>query len=133
MKHYFLFVLAIFFYACANQDSSTINLSGEWMFQTDPEDRGMDEKWFNIELQETIQLPGSMVENGKGDDITLETQWTGGVRNPDWFNDPNYSPYVDPNNVRFPFWLQPEKNITAQPGTRRNLLFLPTGIIRQSG
>jgi hypothetical protein len=109
MKHYFLFVLAIFFYACANQDSSTINLSGEWMFQTDPEDRGMDEKWFNIELQETVQLPGSMVENGKGDDITLETQWTGGVRNPDWFNDPNYSPYVDPNNVRFPFWLQPEK------------------------
>jgi hypothetical protein len=109
MKHYFLFVLAIFFSACANQDSSTINLSGEWMFQTDPEDRGMDEKWFNIELQETIQLPGSMVENGKGDDITLETQWTGGVRNPDWFNDPNYSPYVDPNNVRFPFWLQPEK------------------------
>lgn len=79
----------------------------------DPKDIGISEKWFETNLQENVQLPGSMVENGKGFDITLETQWTGGVRNPEWYNDPNYAPYHDPNNIRFPYWLQPDKKYTG--------------------
>jgi hypothetical protein len=101
------------FVACNSSIETTIDLSGEWQFQTDPYDRGVDQRWFEKELPETVQLPGSMVENGKGDDITLETQWTGGIRNPDWFKDPNYLPYFDPDNVRFPFWLQPDKKYTG--------------------
>jgi hypothetical protein len=54
-----------------------------------------------------------MVENGKGYDITLDTKWTGGVRNPEWFNDPNYVPYHDSTNIRFPYWLQPNKKYTG--------------------
>ncbi|MGM0620555.1 MAG: sugar-binding domain-containing protein [Bacteroidota bacterium] len=108
-----LFTLFIVMSSCHNNDWQTIDLSGEWQFQMDPDDRGVDEKWFDGDFSETVQLPGSMVENGKGYDITLETKWTGDVRNPEWYNDPNYAPYVDSNNIRFPYWLQPLKKYTG--------------------
>ena len=111
LTSFLLFILTLLFISCEQQNN--IDLSGEWQFQMDPEDIGISEKWFETNLQETIQLPGSMVENGKGFDVTLETQWTGGVRNPEWYNDPNYAPYHDPNNIRFPYWLQPDKKYTG--------------------
>ncbi|MBW2621572.1 MAG: beta galactosidase jelly roll domain-containing protein [Deltaproteobacteria bacterium] len=111
---------------CDTDMNTKIDLSGEWQFQTDPDDRGVDEKWYENELPETVQLPGSMVENGKGDDIPLETQWTGGIKNPDWYKDPNYAPYVDPDNVRFPFWLQPEKKYTGAAWYRKKFT-VPSG------
>ena len=36
-----------------------------------------------------------MTKNGKGDNITFETKWTGGIKNPEWYKDPNFAPYVD--------------------------------------
>lgn len=109
-----LFILLIITISgCTEKGQLTIDLSGEWQFRMDPDDQGIDEKWFQDDLPGTIQLPGSMVENGKGYDITLETEWTGGVRNPEWYYDPNYAPYVDPDNIRFPYWLQPLKKYTG--------------------
>ncbi|HKL34300.1 MAG TPA: hypothetical protein VJ919_17305, partial [Tangfeifania sp.] len=72
-----LFIFFIVMSACQNNQQQTIDLSGEWEFQMDPDDQGVDEKWFDGDFSETVQLPGSMVENGKGYDITLETEWTG--------------------------------------------------------
>jgi hypothetical protein len=40
----------------------------------DPDDKGISEKWVEADLPETIHLPGSMVENGLGYDITLDTK-----------------------------------------------------------
>ncbi|WP_340114612.1 sugar-binding domain-containing protein [Maribellus mangrovi] len=100
-------------WSCSNRKVAQIDLSGEWQFQTDPDDRGELEKWYNTDLQESVRLPGSMVENGKGNDITLETKWTGGIQNPEWYKDPNYAPYTDAENIRFPFWLQPDKKYTG--------------------
>ena len=107
------FALFIISSACQNDNQQTIDLSGEWQFRMDPADRGIDEKWFESDFSETVQLPGSMVENGKGNDITLETEWTAGVKNSDWIEDPNYAPYVDPGDIRFPFLLQPLKKFTG--------------------
>ncbi len=104
--------LALFLISCEKQNN-TLDLSGEWQFQMDPEDVGINEKRFEMNLPETVQLPGSMVENGKGFDITLDTKWTGGVRNPEWSNDPNYAPFHDSTNIRFPYWLQPIKKYTG--------------------
>ncbi|MCA1802065.1 MAG: beta-glucuronidase, partial [Rhodothermaceae bacterium] len=112
--------------SCQNNDRQTIDLSGEWQFQMDPEDQGVDEKWFESDFSEIVQLPGSMVENEKGYEITMETKWTGGMQNPEWYNDPNYAPYIDPNNVRFPFWLQPEKKYTGAAWYRKRIT-IPTG------
>lgn len=128
MKHVWIIGLFIFIgiAGCNPATDPKIDLAGEWQFQTDPEDRGMDDKWYENDLPETVQLPGSMVENGKGDDITLKTQWTGSIGNPEWYNDPNYAPYVDPGNVRFPFWLQPEKEYTGAAWYRKKFT-VPSG------
>jgi hypothetical protein len=120
----FLFLLAI--WSCNQKQFDVIDLSGEWQFQMDQDDRGIAEKWYEKNLPETVQLPGSMVENGKGYNITLETEWIGGIRNPEWYNDPNYAPYHDPENIRFPFWLQPEKKYSGAAWYRKTI-DLPDG------
>ena len=109
----FLMIAFLFAGSCRTTDQNTLDLSGEWQFRMDPDDRGVNEKWHEGGFSEVVTLPGSMAENGKGYDITLDTKWTGGVQDPEWYNDPNYAPYVDPDNVRFPFWLQPEKKYTG--------------------
>ena len=115
IKSTVLFVLLFFvFISCSKKDLlKTIDLSGSWQFQMDPNDLGETEKWYNKNFSETVNLPGSMVENGKGFDITLESKWTGGVRNTEWYNHPSYAPYHDSTNIRFPYWLQPDKKYTG--------------------
>ncbi|QGY44279.1 beta-galactosidase [Maribellus comscasis] len=110
----FLILTLVFaLFSCSENPIETIDLSGEWQFQMDPDDRGERENWFEKDFSETVQLPGSMVENGKGYDVALKTKWTGSILQPDWFQDPNYAPYEDSLDIKFPFWLQPEKKYTG--------------------
>jgi hypothetical protein len=122
-KNYLLlFVFSLLMASCSKKEIAVIDLSGDWQFQMDPNDIGEKEKWFNINLAESVKLPGSMVENDKGYDITLETQWTGSVRDTAWFRDPNYEPYLESDGIRFPFWLQPEKKYTGAAWYRKNMI-----------
>lgn len=86
-----------------------MNLEGKWRFAVDSLDMGVKEKWFNKKLQETVKLPGSMASNGKGNDITVNTQWTGSLFDSSYFKDPFYAPYRKPGNIKVPFFLQPVK------------------------
>ncbi|TZF82671.1 beta-galactosidase [Pedobacter sp. BS3] len=86
-----------------------IDLSGKWSFQIDSLDKGVSEQWFSKTLPDNIQLPGSMTTNGKGNDITLHTPWTGGIVDSSWFYKPEYAKYRQPGNIKVPFWLQPVK------------------------
>ena len=107
-------LLCILLSSCSQkQENTAIDLSGEWQFQLDLTDVGEQEKWFNKDLKESVKLPGSMVENGKGYPVNLETEWTGGVKNTEWHQHPYYAPYHDDNNIRFPYWLQPDKKYTG--------------------
>lgn len=116
------FVVSTIFSCNQKPHPTSLDLSGKWQFQMDPSDIGEKEKWFNLNLSEWVQLPGSMVENGKGFDITLETEWTGGVRNPEWYKHPNYAPYHDSANIRFPYWLQPDKKYTGAAWYRKKII-----------
>lgn len=51
--------------ACRTE-SPEISLAGKWTFSLDPKDVGMKQNWFNSELKDTINLPGSLQEQGKG-------------------------------------------------------------------
>jgi hypothetical protein len=62
-----------------------IDLSGEWRFAIDSLDIGIEQAWFNKNLADKIILPGSMTTNGKGNDITADTKWTGNLFNIVWF------------------------------------------------
>src|SRR5258708_7956821 len=86
-----------------------IDLSGVWRFQVDSLDKGVQERWFNKNLKDKIKLPGSMTTNGKGNDITVNTPWTGTIEDSSWFTQPRYAKYREPGNIKVPFWLQPVK------------------------
>ena len=62
----------------AGQNHS-FSLSGKWNFRIDREDTGVKEQWFKKSLDDSINLPGSMPEKWKGDEVTVRTQWTGSL------------------------------------------------------
>ena len=45
---------------------TTLPLNGTWKFRLDAENVGVAEKWFAMEFDDTIQLPGTTDENHKG-------------------------------------------------------------------
>jgi hypothetical protein len=106
----FSLILIGLLYACARDIDQQANLSGAWHFQVDSLDRGITEEWFNQKLPEIVMLPGSMAENGKGEDITINTRWTGNIIDQSWFTEDRYAKYRQQGNVKIPFWLQPEKH-----------------------
>ena len=65
-----------------------IDLSGEWAFHIDSLDQGVKQQWFNKNLPDKIKLPGSMTTNNLGDDITVNTPWTGSIVDSSWFFKP---------------------------------------------
>ncbi|WP_018612504.1 glycoside hydrolase family 2 [Segetibacter koreensis] len=86
-----------------------IDLSGGWLFQVDSLDEGVQQQWFNKNLKDKIHLPGSMTTNGKGNDVDVNTPWTGGIVDSSWFFKPQYAQYRKKGNIKVPFWLQPIK------------------------
>ncbi len=48
-----------------------------------------------------------MAENGKGDEVTLKTDWTGEIVRQVVLHDKKYERYRQPGNIKIPFWLKP--------------------------
>lgn len=109
-KFFFSLFLVVFLIACSD-DHKSIDLAGNWDFRIDSTDIGEEQQWYKSPLDtDTIQLPGSMAENGKGNDISLETNWTGNMWNDSlWYTSPKYAEYRKPGNIKVSFWLSPEK------------------------
>lgn len=94
----------------SNNNSGIISLSGTWKFQEDISDVGVREEWFTKDLNDTIELPGSMMQQGKGSDLTLKTQWTGTIYDSSYYFAPQYEEFRQIGNLKFPFWLSPPKH-----------------------
>ena len=105
----YLLLMVMSISCSTDNQKNTIDLSGEWSFRMDPESKGIAEKWFASTMPEKINLPGSMTENGKGDEISVNTSWTGGIVDSSWFQSPEMEKYRLSGNVKVPFWLQPGK------------------------
>jgi len=103
------FILCLFIIFFANVYGQLIPLAGEWRFAIDRDDKGIAEKWFNKKLAATIILPGSMAERLKGDDVTLQTKWTGSIYDSSFFFRPSLAKYRTADNLKIPFWLTPAK------------------------
>ena len=92
------------------KERNAISLAGSWLFRLDPDNVGEQEKWFNGVLSSRTRLPGSTAENGYGDDVSVETKWTGQIVDQSWFTDAKYEKYRQPGSVKIPFWLTPIKH-----------------------
>lgn len=92
------------------QAEMELSLAGEWKFVLDPQDVGLKENWQDKMLEETVQLPGSLQEQGKGDDISINTKWVGQIVDSAWYHAPEYEPYRREGQIKVPFWLTPDKH-----------------------
>ena len=100
----------------------TIDLSGQWRFRLDPADAGETEKWFDQTLEEKIRLPGSLQEQGFGNAPTVETRWIGSIKDQTWFTSPEFEKFRQPDNLKIPCWLQPEKHYTGAAWYQRDIV-----------
>lgn len=103
------FAIALMFFASYCGAEQIQSLAGNWRFELDRSDAGVQEYWFDHVLTDKIQLPGSLPAENIGDDISTNTPWMGGVKGSPWFAAPEYAKYRQPGNVKVPFWLQPNK------------------------
>ena len=90
--------------------NSSFSLSGTWDFQIDRQDAGVKEQWFNKSLDESINLPGSMPEKLKGNNVTARTKWTGSLYDSSYYFNPYMEKYRIEGQVKLPFFLTPDKH-----------------------
>lgn len=97
--------------ACANAgEQEVMSLAGPWAFRLDAKDVGVLQRWFESDLPDRIQLPGSLQSQGFGNEVSVDTQWTGQIVDRSWFTDGKYEKYRRPGHIKIPFWLQPDKH-----------------------
>lgn len=100
---------------------TVIDLAGQWEVSLDPEDIGEKQKWFKAILPDKITLPGSLTQNGLGDEVTAKTKWTAGFWNKAWLTDKQYEKYRQPGNVKINSWLQPLKHYVGKAWYRKQI------------
>ena len=105
----------------AAAQADRVSLAGQWRFQLDREDAGVKQRWFERSLDQRIRLPGALQNQGFGDDITVDTKWTGEVGMDAWRNGPQYAKYRQPGNIKVPFFLQPEKHYVGAAWYQRDV------------
>lgn len=113
IKRFFLKTIAFLsFILCGftTLNAQQIDLAGKWRFKMDALDEGIKNQWFKKVLPETVNLPGSMAENLKGDEVTLKTKWTGSIYDSSYFFHPRLAKYRKADNLKIPFWLTPAKH-----------------------
>lgn len=98
MKNFSL-ILSVWL-VCASLQAQTIRLDGLWRFGMGDEPRYTD----------TVTLPGSMLTNGKGLDVSVKTRWTGSLYDSSYYFNPYMAKYRVEGQMKFPFFLTPKKH-----------------------
>lgn len=108
--------------AAAAAGPAPLSLAGQWRFQLDREDAGIEDRWFDRALPERITLPGALQNQGFGDEISVSTRWTANVNDRTWFDSPAFEQYRRPGNVKVPFWLQPDRHYVGAAWYQRDVV-----------
>lgn len=106
-------ITCFFLCACLSCFAEKINLdiAGEWQFRLDPENRGIQEKWFDRIFSDHIRLPGALQSQGYGNDVTSQTKWvTNEYKRGLWYSHPMYASFREKKNLRYPNNFQPQKH-----------------------
>jgi len=89
--------------------AQTVDLSGEWRFALDPENKGIAGKWFGNDLAENIQLPGSLQAQGFGEKPTINGPWTARIGMNIWRKNEAFEAYRSAENLKSPVFLMPAR------------------------
>lgn len=108
-KIIFFIAFALALSACRND--TRIELMGNWNFLLDKAGTLTSEDISGF--SGTLRLPGSLQEQGYGEELSVDTEWVGQIVDSSWFYAPEYEEYREPGNVKLPFMLTPSKHYTG--------------------
>lgn len=91
--------------------AQTINLAGTWKFAMGEEPN----------YQDKVTLPGSMLTNGKGEEVSVKTRWVGSLYDSSYFYNPYMAKYRVKGHMKFPFFLTPEKHYVGTAWYGKNI------------
>ncbi|MCR5469401.1 MAG: beta-glucuronidase [Prevotella sp.] len=89
----------------------TVNLAGSWQLAIGDTAKYTDD----------VVLPGSMLTNGKGNPVTVNTPWTGSLYDSSYYYNPFMEQYRRQENIKFPFFLTPEKHYVGKAWYRKSV------------
>jgi hypothetical protein len=58
----------------------------------------------------SVKLPGSLLTNHLGDELSVDTKWTGSLYDSSFYYNPYMEKYRHAGKMKFPFFLTPEKH-----------------------
>jgi hypothetical protein len=97
-----------------------LSLAGEWQLRLDPADLGLRQHWWLADYTDKVKLPGSLTENGKGNEVDLQTPWVGDIFDSTYFVSDRYKKYRE-NPIKIPFWLKPVKYYAGPAWYKRQI------------
>ncbi len=111
MKRHFFLLMTLCMAVLQTVAQHSIDLSGTW-------DLALGEK---PRYTDHVTLPGSLLTNDKGDDVTVNTIWTGSTYDSSYYFNPYMEKYRVGGNVKFPFFLTPEKHYVGKAWYRKTV------------
>ena len=96
------------------QAQDIIDLRGQWAFQ-------QGESTPTATYDDHILLPGSMLTNGKGNTVSVKTQWTGSLYDSSFYFNPYMERYRVEGQMKFPFFLTPSKQYVGTAWYRKTV------------
>ncbi len=118
MRKAFLFLCA--FCSLLSQAQQTLDLTGSWDFSVGDTAR----------YDDYVMLPGSMLTNGKGDPVTVDTRWTGSLYDSSYYFNPYMEKYRVEGQMKFPFFLTPERHYVGKAWYKKEI-YVPQSWERQ--
>lgn len=102
------------------QAQQVLSLAGGWDFAIGDEQnaKGIGPR---THYDDFVMLPGSMLTNGKGNPVSVETQWTGSLYDSSYYFNPVMEAYRQPGQMKFPFFLTPEKHYVGAAWYHRKI------------
>ena len=79
----------------------------------------------SVSYDDYVILPGSLLTNGKGNPVSVRTQWTGSLYDSSYYFNPYMEKYRQEGQMKFPFFLTPERHYTGKAWYRRSV-FVPS-------
>lgn len=116
MKRKSLLLCIALLLALSGHTQQVIDLSGTWQLAIGHQ----------ADYKDSVILPGSLLTNNKGDDVTIDTKWTGSLYDSSYYYNPYMEKYRRTGNVKFPFFLTPEKHYVGKAWYRR-IVNVPKG------
>jgi len=103
-----------------SQAANPISLDGQWRFEGDPSDAGVQQQWFMRPLRGSIRLPG-IVQAQFGNLISIDTPWVLSLYDRYWYLRDDYKAYLERGKVKVPFLSQPPRHYLGAAWYQRDI------------